>query len=309
MFKSIHTGVGWARVFGIAAVIVASADRRSVDAQQGTAALPSGTWELTEAMSTGRVGHAAAGLRDGRVLVAGGTSGSWDNEVASAEVYDPAQRTWSITRPMSTARTRTAATLLPDGRVLVAGGLSYREGRTFASAETYDPVGGTWSLASPISTARYDHTATLLSNDRVVVVGGYDAELYDPALGRWSDAGTLMQPRWRHTATRLLDGRVLVTGGEYADDWGSPISLWTSETYDPAGGTWSYAGDMTMPRYQHTATLLRDGRVLVAGGWVAATETYYEIADAEIYRSRTGHVARDSADGRGALRPHGHAIA
>ena len=309
MFKSIHTGVGWARVFGIAAVIVASADRRSVDAQQGTAALPSGTWELTEAMSTGRVGHAAAGLRDGRVLVAGGTSGSWDNEVASAEVYrsgaahlvhhqadehGPYADCGHSVAGWTGACCRRP--LLPR-RPYVCECRNLRSGRGHLVAR------------EPNSTARYDHTATLLSNDRVVVVGGYDAELYDPALGRWSDAGTLMQPRWRHTATRLLDGRVLVTGGEYADDWGSPISLWTSETYDPAGGTWSYAGDMTMPRYQHTATLLRDGRVLVAGGWVAATETYYEIADAEIYRSRTGHVARDSADGRGALRPHGHAIA
>ncbi len=39
-----------------------------------------------------------------------------------------------------------------------------------------------------------------------------------------------------------------------------------SEVYDPASGTWSFSGSLTTGRYQHTATLLADGNVLVAGG-------------------------------------------
>jgi len=34
----------------------------------------------------------------------------------------------------------------------------------------------------------------------------------------------------------------------------------------PTQGTWSPTGSMTTPRVLHTATLLPDGRVLVAGG-------------------------------------------
>jgi hypothetical protein len=60
------------------------------------------------------------------------------------------------------------------------------------------------------------------------------------------------------TATLLLDGRVLVAGG------GSNGT--SAELYDPATGTWSPTGSMSVGRAGFTATRLADGRVLVAGG-------------------------------------------
>lgn len=67
-----------------------------------------------------------------------------------------------------------------------------------------------------------------------------------------------------HTATLLLDGKVLVTGGSTYN--GSITYLDTTELYDPIAGTWSAGPAMATGRSRHTATLLRSGAVMVAGG-------------------------------------------
>jgi hypothetical protein len=84
-------------------------------------------------------GHTATLLRDGRVLVTGGSDA--DRAVTSAELYDPASGTWSTTEDMLTPRAAHTATLLLDGRVLVMGG--YDGIDALASAELYDPGSGT----------------------------------------------------------------------------------------------------------------------------------------------------------------------
>jgi hypothetical protein len=75
----------------------------------------------------------------------------------------------------------------------------------------------------------------------------------------------MMDARFDFTATLLADGRVLVTGGDLGYD-ANPRALASAELYDPRTGTWTPTGSMLTGRYRHTATLLRDGKVLVAGG-------------------------------------------
>jgi hypothetical protein len=100
------------------------------------------------------------------------------------------------------------------------------------------------------------------------------AELYDPKTRRWSSAGTLSAPRFGHTATRLANGKVLVVGGNsILPNASFPIgvdSLSSAELYDPQTNSWSLAASMRTARASHTATLLADGRVLVAGGIAAS---------------------------------------
>jgi YVTN family beta-propeller protein len=161
---------------------------------------------------------------------------------------------------------------------------------------------GTWSSAAPMATAREYQTATLLSNGKVLVTGGIGnplaplgtAELYDPIANSWSSAGTMSAKRAWHTATLLDNGQVLVTGGSTQF---APISaLATAEIYDPGTNSWITVKPMSAARAFHTASLLSDGNVLVAGGETTQTG----IATAEIYNPTTNSWATTGSlqDGR-----------
>ena len=76
----------------------------------------------------------------------------------------------------------------------------------------------------------------------------------------------MVGPHSYHTATLLSDGRVLIVGGLVNDRLDGRASA-LAELYDPDRGTWSATGKMRQARWGHTATLLADGRVLVAGGY------------------------------------------
>ncbi|MCK7510418.1 MAG: hypothetical protein MZV70_44450 [Desulfobacterales bacterium] len=116
------------------------------------------------------------------------------------------------------------------------------------------------------------HTATLLLNGRVLVAGNR-AELYDPVLDTWGNAGTgwsstgtYFDPFWKNqTATLLQDGQVLLAGGTAT---GSSSSYTNAKAwlYDPVSVSWTGIALMNTGRQYHTATVLPNGQVLVAGG-------------------------------------------
>jgi hypothetical protein len=182
---------------------------------------------------------------------------------------------------MATGRARHTATLLPNGKVLVAGGVRPAYTNT---AELYDPLSGTWSTTGSMATARGVHTATLLPSGKVLVAGGRNtfslasAELYDPSSGTWTNAAPLALARYSHTATLLPDGKVLVIGG-FLFSGGDTIALASAELYDPSSGTWSASGPLATARAEHTATLLPNGKVLVAAGVNAIGFTSAELYD------------------------------
>ena len=135
------------------------------------------------------------------------------------------------------------------------------------------PSGGSWVTTGSLNTARNVHTATLLSNGKVIVAGGNpdgtsatdSAELYDPASGIWTATGSLNIDRALHTATLLLNGKALVAAGTHVRD-GFWVSIYGAELYDAASGSWTATSTPNVSRYWHTATLLPNGKVLVAGG-------------------------------------------
>ncbi len=202
---------------------------------------------------------------------------------------------------MTTPRSTHTATLLRDGRVLVAGGLT--EGPAgltpTSTAELYDPRTGSFSPTGSMATPRYGHTATVLADGRVLVTGGNgttgaylpSAELYDPGTGQFTPTGPMATARFGHTATLLANGKVLVAGG-MSDGTLFPGSFPRSaELYDPVTGRFAATGDMTAGRYLATATLLKTGEVLVAGGDGFPPQASPELqpkGSAELYDPSTG---------------------
>jgi hypothetical protein len=101
----------------------------------------------------------------------------------------------------------------------------------------------------------------------------------------------MITPRLGHTAMLLLDGRVLVVGGGAAVEGANDYT--SAELYDPGTGTWAFTGSMLAPRLSFSATLLADGKVLVAGGMgmvpmMGGTGSVV-VASAELYDPGSGN--------------------
>src|SRR3989441_937754 len=108
------------------------------------------------------------------------------------------------------------------------------------------------------------------------------------APGTWAPMADLNQPRAEHTATLLANGTVLVAGGR--DAAGQPLA--SAEIYDPATGAYTLLASplpsaLAVARQDHTATLLPDGRVLVAGG----SDFSGALESAELYDPTAGTVS------------------
>ena len=240
-----------------------------------------GTFTASGSMTVARVGHRATLLGDGKVLVAGGAGvpDAGDPVVASAELYDPVAGTFTASGSMTVARVGHTATLLGDRKVLLAGGAkSGIATDLLGSAELYDPVAGTFTATGSMTAAREWHTATLLPNGMVLITGGSSgslpsltalgsAELYDPVAGTFTATGSMTAARVFHTAILLSTRKVLIVGGFFSNSIEVlPDFFATAESYDPGEGTFTAVGSMAGARARHTATLLSDGEVLIAGG-------------------------------------------
>ena len=276
-----------------------------------------GTWSTTGLQGKGGGGDdgftpgEATLLLNGKVLLTG---------PSGAELYDPATGQWSSC-PQATAsagcpgpmvvseRGGHTATLLKDGRVLVAGG-NY-DGSVAVTTELYDPATGKFTRTGDLLTARHYHTATLLPDGRVLVAGGVDAacttcpkpnpgnaaEIYNPATSQWTSAKPLAQGVNHHTATLLASGKVLVSGGRVPSNptnatdtdmsqlYAPGLDLWTSCSLETAA-TPDCPGPLVHGRFDDSATVLSDGRILAAGG--VRSDGVVTYSTAELYDPTRG---------------------
>jgi hypothetical protein len=228
-------------------------------------------------MHHARTSPTATLLNTGKVLIVGGnTSGE-----QVAELYDPASGSFSDTGSTTVLRTGHTATLLLDGKVLIAGGGT-------ATAELYDPATGTFSAtAGAMTEPQSGHTATLLGaadgaqNGYVLIIGtDSSVDLYDPNTQTFARVGSVASgpsnglpvklPIAAHTASLRNDGTVRAAGGSRIGACTvtrrGPISSSNGALFAPESDGFTLTGSLNTPRDSHTATVLQDGSVLVAGG-------------------------------------------
>jgi hypothetical protein len=280
----------------------------------------------TPSMNTGRQHATATLLPSGKVLIAGGEDNSV-NELTSTELYDPVSNAFApaaSTPVMKTERVGGTATLLPNGKVLIAGGVD-NSGIDLTSAELYDPVTNKFTTSTAVMNAGRDSaTATLLPSGKVLIAGGGNnsapyilnsTELYDPVTNTFAAATPVMNgARIDATATLLSNGKVLIAGGY---DFSAGLS--TTELYDPVTGTFAPPAStavMNTGRMYATATLLPNGKVLIAGGQtLVAPHLYGSLALIQLYDAATNsfaastpvmNTARDSATA--SLLPNGKVL-
>lgn len=252
---------------------------------------PSAIVQSASNLDIPRENHQATLLNDGTLLITGGDSGKYAGEAEDSPNVDFLQSTeiytgssFVLATNMTTPRSLHQATLLSNsnGQVLITGGINGTidaEGTPLASAELFTP--------GPVPGTPGSFAATTL---------------YDPAAGAFTTTVTSMNtPRYWHTATLLPNGKVLIAGGtgtignfdpetsSYMVTAGpngtSGNALATAELFDPQTGQFTYtSGPMTSARTRHTATLLQDGTVLIAGGMDANGNA---LSTAEIYNPST----------------------
>ncbi|WP_437567767.1 kelch repeat-containing protein [Sorangium sp. So ce542] len=267
-------------------------------------------WTPAASMLRGREAHTATRMENGEVLVVGGYDTIARAFVDAAERYDPVHDRW-IEAGVFGPRKMHAASLLPGGGVLVVGGVG--RGGWLADAARYVPETDVWQSAAPMIAARAALSATWLPGvDRVLVAGGHDArgvhastELYSPAADRWTASARMSTARAGHVALWIPGvDRALILGGTDARGF----SVAGVELYDPVANEWASAAPMSASRDRFAATLLADGRVLVAGGTsngtpLANVEIYDPAAErwteaAPMRAARAHHAATQLPDGR-----------
>ncbi len=191
---------------------------------------------------------------------------------SAANLFSPAPGELAV------ARETPAVALLPDGRVLVAGG--FGKEHELGSAEIYDPAtGGSEPLAGEEAAAHGEQATVVLPDGRVLLIGGWKtptdaiatAELFDPVTRTFAAlAHEMAVERDGPAAVVLPSGKVFITGG--AQNGSEPYSR-TAEIYDPATETFSTVKNPALSgRWEPSASLLPDGKVLIAGGYSGPPE-------------------------------------
>ena len=251
----------------------------------------------------------------GLVLVAAGlaVAGVLGSGTTPRDAARPLLGGWSKARPLQALRGSTSAVTLRGGRVLVVGG---GVGSVpLAASEVFDPRSGTWTGWGRLDQPRRGHRAVALKDGSVLVAGGIargrllsSAEVHGPSSrSGWRTARRMTEPRLGHTMTVLSTGDVLVTGGTGTSGVPSRGSQTvrptaTAELFHPGTGRWTKVGSMRIPRFEHTASLLPDGRVLIAGGIGMRRGTVVPVASAEVFDpvtrafGQTGNMATARAD-------------
>jgi Kelch motif/Galactose oxidase, central domain len=277
--------IGIAILIAVAAILATNAGTQSSNTFLSAGSLPSVQRNAVSLL-----------LPSNMLLIVGGIDSS--SRLTSIVLYDPGSGDFSIVARMDAPYD--SATLLNGGNVLLTGGGNFvpraAGGGVLTTAQLYDSATGTLTNTGPTLQGVTSAVAVRLSDGSVLLTGGKlsnrgglptaAAEVYDPASGTFRFVGAMTVARYNHTATLLQNGQVLVAGGSSSSLTGAPLA--SAELYDPTSRRFTRVNDMTSAHANHTATLVADGRVLIAGGSSRPSSTKGSVTSvAEIYDPST----------------------
>ncbi len=242
------------------------------------------SWRQFADSPTARAFHRMIQLSDGRVMVAGGIDRNDEaspflsllrEPINTVDIFDLSANTWKQAAPMNMASQELWLFLLNDGRVLAIAGESEASGDSPVHAQIYDPDSDTWTVVDSYDPYYLPTGAVQLSDGRVLVVGQLNER----------ETTLLVTTSGELSQVKLRDGRVY---------YGERIRevFPDSKVYDPATDTWtatvgslggrtsassplSCFADTCGGWTSTSLTLLRDGRILMAGGGNIFTEDDY----------------------------------
>jgi len=231
----------------------------------GVVSTPAGEEGEASLMTTGRYGHRAIALPDGKALLIGGevTSGASQPQYPPhAELFDSYTNSFvQVDINGWTGRSFFTLTELPRQAATVEGEESLVQ---------FVIIGG--------QTAGGQKTGDIF-------VGSYNPADQTVAVQRMN---TNLPPVAFHTATLLQDGTILILGGQ--TDTGGPIP--DAFIFDPQAGSLANAGQMEYARYKHTATLTPSGKVVIVGGYTVEGNNTFTTSRVEVYTPLTQQFSR-----------------
>ena len=215
--------------------------------------------------------------RTGSDTITGAATNDLQIFILGPKVGPSAAATSPAVTSLGTARFGDTATVLNSGKVLIAGGAD-STGTPTNTAVVFDPATNTTTATTNnMSSPRMFHSATSLSDGTVLLAGGASdsdvdltpsGDVYDPGSNSFSPTGPMATARGGHASVLLNSGDVLITGGAVPETAGGFTAARSAELFDPVHRVFSaVANSMNDTRSFHTATLLGNGTVLLAGGF------------------------------------------
>ncbi|MCX6174926.1 MAG: T9SS type A sorting domain-containing protein [Ignavibacteriales bacterium] len=222
---------------------------------------------------------------------------------------------WFATDSMIEKRRYHAGIQLDNGNILITGGYGV-SGPASNGAEIFNITNFKWGTAISMNKGRGDHNLVKLNDGSILAIGGYSektCEILDKNLTNWIFTDSLKMSRWYGQSVVIMqNGNVMIIGG-YKGSLNDPSqrAIKECEIYNYSGKFWEITSELNIGRFGHTATVLKDERVIVIGGntinngviLLNSCEIFNPITKswttvAPMHYSRAGHSATLLSNGK-----------
>lgn len=243
-------------------------------------------WKAGAASPFERV-EAPTAVIDGKLFLFGGFSSDLGAS-AEIDVYDPAADQWTRRKDMPTPVTHLNPAV--DGKtVWFAGGFKGRHpGPVTDEVWKYDVDSDTWSAGPPLPEGRGAGALEVVGG-LLHFVGGYKADRVTNSADHWALPLPVGADKWRrgadlpdprgHLASIVVGGTLYVLGGQYGHDAGQ-VDVATCQAYDAQNDGWTPIASLPDGRsHFESSTMLRGGKILIAGGRCNASTPPRDVVD------------------------------